>query len=172
MFKAIGHFLRFIVNMVSHIAEIIGMVLLCVMVLTVSYICFTRYVLGFTPAWGEELALMCMIWFGFMAIALGVRDDGHIGVTLFDRFYPPAMLRVLNLFKYVCTCLFGLFMAHYGYKMALVGSWNKLPGLGISSYWLYIVVSGSGVAIVVYSVMHFFRHIRNRNEVLREGEDA
>jgi TRAP-type C4-dicarboxylate transport system permease small subunit len=143
------------------------------MVLVVSYTCFTRYVLSFTPAWGEELALMCMVWFGFMAIALGVRDDGHIGVTLFDKFYPPPLLWLLNLFKYLAVMAFGYFMTVEGYRMALVGAWNKLPGLGLSSYYMYIIVTASGVAIIVYCLQKLVEHILNRkNDTLLEGEDA
>lgn len=170
--RNIGWAVRWVIAAVSHIAEHVGMVLLCVMVLVVSYTCFTRYVLSFTPSWGEEVALLCMVWFGFMAIALGVRDDGHIGVTVFDRFYPPKLLWALNLFKYVAIGAFSLFMIYYGKKMADVGAWNKFPGIGITSYWLYIIVPASGVAILVYCLQKFYEHFMNKNDVFAEGEDA
>ncbi len=170
MGKSVTYVIEFILALVSHIAEIVGMVLLALMVLVVSYTCFTRYVLGFTSAWSEELALMCMVWFGFMAIALGVRDDGHIGVTLFDKFYPRPLLRFLNLFKYVAVGAFGVFMAVQGYNMAMVGSWNKLPGMGISSYWMYIIVAASGVAIVVYCLEKLFIHATGKHGAPLDGE--
>ncbi len=168
--KSISYIIEFVITLVSHIAELVGMVLLALMVLVVSYTCFTRYALGFTSAWSEELALMCMVWFGFMAIALGVRDDGHIGVTLFDKFYPPRLLHALNLFKYVAIIGFGIFMAREGYKMALVGSWNKLPGMGVSSYWMYIIVAASGVAIIVYGLEKLIVHFAGTSVSRLDGE--
>lgn len=157
---------------VSRVVEIIGMILLMLMTLVVCYTVFTRYFLNFSPAWGEEMALLCMVWFGFMAIALGVRDDGHIGVTIMDRFYPPLMLRLLNLFKYVCVGVFAVFMIREGFKMAQIGRWNKLPGMGITSWWLYIIVPVCGVAILVYCIEKLYEHIRGDNGTRLDEEDG
>ena len=146
---------RKIERSVSMFLEHAGMVLLVLMVLVVCFTVVTRYFFSYTPAWGEESALLCMVWFGFMSMALGVRDDLHLSITIMDKFFPRFLKKPVALFKYVCTSGFGLFMATEGWKMARVGMLNKFPGLGISSGWLYSAVPIAGAAIIVYSVEKF-----------------
>ena len=153
---------RKIEKLVSHIVELIGMALLALMVLVVCYTVVTRYTLNYTPSWGEELALLCMVWFGFMSIALGVRDDLHIGVTLFDPLFPPAVIRALDVFKYVATAGFAAFMVREGWTMTKIGRFNKFPGLGITSSWLYVVVVISGAAIIVYCIERLYGIFTNK----------
>jgi len=120
------------------------------MTLVVCFTVFTRYVLNYTPSWSEETALLCMVWFGFLSIALGVRDDGHIGVTIFDKLVSPRVLRKLDFFKWVCVCVFGVFMLTQGITLTQIGLHNEFPGLGITSAWLYVIVPIAGTAIIIY----------------------
>lgn len=143
-------------------AEYIGMSLLVLMTLVVCYTVFTRYVLSFTPAWGEELALLSMVWFGFLSIALGVRDDGHIGVTILDPFFSKSVIKWLDVFKYVATIVFAAFMMVEGWRITKIGMLNNFPGMGISSGWLYGIVPISGFAIFIYSLEKLNAILRGR----------
>lgn len=137
---------------VSMLVEYLGMILLVLMILVVCFTVVTRYFFSYTPSWSEETALLCMVWFGFLSMALGVRDDLHLSITILDRFMNTLTLKGLDLFKYGCTAGFGLFMITQGWKMTLVGLMNKFPGLQITSAWLYGAVPLAGGAMVVYSV--------------------
>lgn len=130
----------------------VAMTVQVIMAVIVTYAVFTRYFLSYTPAWGEEGALLCMVWFGFLSIAIGVRDNLHLSMDIIDRFMPRRFVPPLELFKYVVMLLIGVFMAYQGSIMVEVGSWNKLPGLKISSAFIYLVVPLSGSAIVLYCV--------------------
>lgn len=154
---------RKIERSVSLFVEHLGMVLVVVMVLDVCFTVFTRYFLSYTPSWGEETALLCMVWFGFLSMALGVRDDLHLSITLLDRIIPKTLDKPVTLFKYVCTFGYGVFMLVYGYRLAQVGRLNDFPGLGISSAWLYAAVPVAGLAIAVYSIEKFAQILLNRN---------
>lgn len=141
---------RRIEKSVSVLAEYVSMTMMVVMTLVVCYTVMTRYGFSYTPSWGEETALLCMVWFGFLSTALGVRDDGHIGVTILDSYIPKKTLRKLDLFKWAAVFAFAVFMVVEGWALVQVGRLNNFPGLGISSAWLYCVVPLSGVAIMVY----------------------
>ena len=164
-----GNVFRKIEQCVSIVAEYLGMGLLVLMTLVVCYTVFTRYVLGFTPAWGEETALLSMVWFGFLSIALGVRDDGHIGVTILDPLLSAPVLWVLNIFKYVMVIVFSGFMMFEGWKITKIGMLNQFPGLDISSAWLYGVVPFSGFAIFVYSLEKLLDVIRSGSRAAATG---
>lgn len=160
---------RKIERSVSMVVEHVGMFLLVTMVLVVCFTVFTRYFLSYTPSWGEETALLCMVWFGFLSMALGVRDDLHLSITILDQILSKPVLKVLNLVKYVCTGGYGLFMIVQGQKLVQVGLLNRFPGLGITSAWLYAVVPISGAAIIVYSIEKFFLTMVNKDVL--DGEE-
>lgn len=162
---------RKIEKSVSMFVENIGMVLLVAMVIVVCFTVFTRYFLSYTPSWGEETALLCMVWFGFLSMALGVRDDLHLSITILDQILSGPVIKVLNLIKYVCTGGYGVFMAVQGYKLVQVGLLNRFPGLGITSAWLYAALPVAGAATVVYSVEKFFLTMTNKDVLVEKSKD-
>lgn len=162
---------RKIERAVSIFVEHVGMTLLVFMVIVVCFTVFTRYFLSYTPSWGEETALLCMVWFGFLSMALGVRDDLHLSITILDRILSKPVIKLLNLVKYVCTGGYGVFMVVQGYKLVQVGLLNRFPGLGITSAWLYAALPVAGAAAVVYSIEKFFLTLVNK-DVLQDGNAA
>ena len=143
-------------DLLSALFEYVGMTLQVLMVLVVCYTIVTRYFFSQTPAWGEAAALLCMVWFGFLSIALGVRDEVHLSVTLIDSIFPKRLLILLALLKHVLIIGCGVFMIVHGNAMVQIGRLNQLSGLRLSSGFLYAVVPISGFAIVVYSITHIY----------------
>ena len=158
MLKKIEHF-------VTNIMEYLGMALLLLMTATVCLTVFTRYFLGFTPGWGEELALISMVWFGFLSMAIGVSENLHIGITILDHALSKKMMLYLDIFKYAAVGAFSLFMISEGLTMTEIGLGNLLPGIQLSSAFLYAVVPLSGVAILAYSIIHIIMLVKNGQEV-------
>ena len=163
---------RKIETAVSMFVEHVGMVLLVLMVLVVCFTVVTRYFFSYTPSWSEETALLCMVWFGFLSMALGVRDDLHLSITVLDKLLPLPVMKLLALFKYVCTTGFGIFMMTQGWKMVKVGLMNKFPGLQITSAWLYSAVPVAGAAIILYSIEKFYDILLNRRRPIPVTTDC
>lgn len=161
---------RKIERSVSLFVENVGAVLFVVMVLVVCFTVVTRYFFSYTPSWSEETALLCMVWFGFLSMALGVRDDLYLSITVIDRLLPKPLLKLLQFFKYICTGGYGVFMVVQGWRMVQVGLLNRFPGLGITSAWLYAPLCLGGTAIAVYSVEKFFLTLFDKNVL--GGEEA
>lgn len=158
MLKKLEHF-------VTNIMEYLGMALLLLMTATVCFTVFTRYFLGFTPGWGEELALISMVWFGFLSMAIGVSENLHIGITILDKNFSKKTMVYLDIFKYLAVGTFSLFMISEGLTMTEIGMGNLLPGIQVSSAVLYAVVPISGLAILAYSIIHIITLVKNRQEV-------
>ncbi len=51
------------------------------MVAVVCLVVFSRYVLNDTPRWGEEVALLAMVWFSLLSAVPAIWDNRHIRVT-------------------------------------------------------------------------------------------
>lgn len=149
--------------------EITSMSLLVLMTLIVSWVVFSRYFLHYTPAWGEESALLCMVWFGFLSIAIGVRDELHLDISLIDMVLPSGMKKLLYWFKQILLLAFACFMVREGLTITQVGAGNYMPGIKLSSSVLYAAVPVAGIFMVFYVISNSLKQLRsNKNREVRE----
>jgi TRAP-type C4-dicarboxylate transport system permease small subunit len=74
--------------------------------LDVFYQFFTRYVLGDSAAWTEEIARYLLIVVTFVGASLGVRRNTHIHVEFLYRYIPAAAGRALSTFVDVLRIAF------------------------------------------------------------------
>ncbi|TYP53242.1 TRAP transporter small permease [Thermosediminibacter litoriperuensis] len=146
--------------------ETLSMSLLIMMTLIVSWVVFSRYFLHKTPAWGEEASLLCMVWFGFLSMAIGVRDNLHLSITILDQYLSDKTKNNLNWISRVLILGFALFMIKEGIRMSQVATGNYMPGLKLNSAFLYAVIPISGVAMIYYIISASISEIK-RKEVTR-----
>lgn len=120
-----------------------------------------RYLLGSSPAWAEQTALLLMIWMTFLGSAAGIADGFHIrvaeGVANLPPHWSARAVRLANLL----TVMSGLLIAWFG--VMLVGeTWqNAVPTLPLTRGAAYSVIPLSGLLIAVFAAVHLVR-----------GEDA
>ena len=119
------------------------------MVVTVCYVVFMRYVMSSAPRWGEEVALMCMVWFSLLSATLAIWDNRHIRITVWELVLPPHVLRLLELAVHLI--LFGILvlMLHFGLELLQVVAPGKMSGTGISYLYLYGAVPVASVFMLV-----------------------
>jgi TRAP-type C4-dicarboxylate transport system permease small subunit len=134
------------------------------MTLIVSWVVFSRYFLHKTPAWGEEGALLCMVWFGFLSMALGVRDDLHLRITILDQFLSDKTKNFLNWISRILTIGFAIFMITEGIKMSKVATGNYMPGIKLNSAFLYAAVPLAGIAMIYYIIQASIKEIKRIGE--------
>lgn len=140
------------------------MSLLVLMTLIVTWVVFSRYFLHKTPAWGEEGALLCMVWFGFLSMALGVRDDLHLRITILDQFLSDKTKNFLNWISRILIIGFAIFMITEGIKMSKVATGNYMPGIKLNSAFLYAAVPLAGIAIIYYIIQVSIEEIKRTGE--------
>jgi C4-dicarboxylate transporter DctQ subunit len=81
----------------SRLEEIAVSVLLVAATLLTFTQVITRYALGTTLSWGEELIINMLIWAGLIGSSLALRMGIHIGVDLFVKKFPPRVAKALTL---------------------------------------------------------------------------
>lgn len=124
-------------------------IMLALQVIITSYIVFGRYVLNSTPPWGEPAILMLMVWFSLLSSALAFKDNTHIRMSIIDLILPRKGLKAFKGMYYLLTLVFALFMVKAGYELVQLTSVSMIPGLKISSAWLYSSVMVTGVCILI-----------------------
>jgi TRAP-type C4-dicarboxylate transport system permease small subunit len=111
--------------------EIIAALSLVGMLVTVVTHVIMRYFFHNAPGWGEELARQFMVVFCFIGIALGVRDNLHIALTVVVEHGLKKITLPIEIFNKIITFALGImisaFMGPYFTKL----QYNRLPGTGI-----------------------------------------
>jgi len=128
---------------------------------------FCRYVLHFSIAWADEIVLVMLIWFVFIALAIGVRKKIHMSIDFLTFFLPRKFLDgVAERFVDFLTFCFGGVLIYFGIELIKIGSYSALASINLPSSLEYIFIPVSGV-LVLYSAL--FDFLRSRS--VPEEED-
>ena len=148
---------------ISHIYNTIRFIaigFLVVQIVVVSYVVFGRFILNDTPRWGEELSLLCMVWFSLLSASMAERNRAHIGVKLNKFFLPPIGLRIIDIINYLIKFGIAVFMIYSGSVLAFTTRGGVLPGLDISVFWLYLSIPLAGfflLLVLIFRIKEVFK---------------
>ncbi|MBQ6124806.1 MAG: TRAP transporter small permease [Spirochaetales bacterium] len=153
-------FLNKIEDIVYTIGENICMVFMLLMVLIVCITVFGRFVLNKTPAWGDEIAIACMIWFGLVSSSLAERDDRHIRVSIVDKVYPKRLVRVFHIVFYILKIAFGAILTYQSIRLVIFNKRVFMTGAPkISEAWVSLAGVVMGVIMLFYLITRFKKEV-------------
>lgn len=138
----------------------LAMVLLVTMVLLVFFNVVLRY--GFRSGifWSEEISLVIVIWFTFIAMALGVKESLHINMNILPRKLPKPFFTALDCMRDALVILIGVVLIYFGWKLTLNGAKSSLPATNIPNSINYIILPVVGIFIVLYAIIHLYEDTR------------
>lgn len=122
---------------------------LLIQILVLIYVVFGRYILRSTPRWGEQLALLCMVWFSLLSASLAVKENRHIKLTFINDILPLKIKKILEYIFFILKFLFALFMLLAGTELVILTLGSTIPGLGISTSWKYLAVPVTGLSLIL-----------------------
>lgn len=132
----------------------LAMLQLVAMVLLISVQVFCRYVLGFSISWVEEVSLLLMVWFSFIAMAIGVKNKLHIAIELFTMWLPQQIKRqIISRIADISIIIIGFVLIYYGILLVQYGLLSTLPATGLPAAAGYIFVPVTGVLITYDALM-------------------
>ena len=118
---------------------------------------FARYVLGNSPAWAEQTALVLMIWMTFLGTASGIADGFHIriveGVMSLREPWRKRAVQTANLL----IVLAGILILALGSKLVGTTWGNAVPTLPLSRGMVYLVIPVSGALMAVFAMQKLIR---------------
>lgn len=131
----------------------ICVVLLTAQVISILIMVVGRYFFNKVPAWSEQFALFCMIWFAMFSIALAVRDDSHVKMEVIDTLVSPKALLGFKLFGNFCTMIFGIVMVIFGTKISALTWTTKLSAFRVPSGLQYFSAVAGGLFMVINAII-------------------
>ena len=143
-----------------------GLLLLMMVVLCADVFLgvFSRYVIGRTFTWYDEIARLLFVWIVFLGAAVGVRRSAHFRLHLLVDRFPPAARRVAHVFGVLVLMGFGLVLIQQGWKLVELGQFQRTPVMGLSKQYVYASVPAGGALIILYSFPHLWRALRGESE--------
>jgi len=167
MLKAYNAYAKFI-DILCKVLDFICITLMLAMVAVVFYQVIMRQIFDNAPAWSEEVSLIMKAWFVYLGVAIGLKEDLHIGITmLVSRLPKKIMFAVELVVSALILFLSGLFF-HYGYSLANFVRANSLPATGTSVSVFYFAIATAGVLMILIGLLRIAKQIVNRKEILSD----
>lgn len=151
------------IHTIEKIIEYISMVTLLIMVVIVFSQVLTRYIFNFTPRWSEETAVILMIWFGFISVAMGVKKGTHLSISFLVNLFPITIRKYFFILDELMILIFGYFITVNGADLSINTLASILPGTELPATVEYMPLPISGVMIMIYSILRIIDLITNKN---------
>ena len=149
--------------------NLICVILLTLQTVTILIMVAGRYIFNHVPAWSEQGALFCMIWFSILSISLAVRTDSHVKMEAVDNLVSPGVLRYFKLFGSACCVAFGFILVHYGMKLTVLTWPNKLSALRIPTGAQYFSAVAGCVFIMLNAIVYSIEMLAKYEYEKKEG---
>lgn len=152
-------------------AVILAEVMLVAMAIIIGITVFMRYVLNTGLKWGEEISLVLVIWFSFIAMAIGVRKNLHISIHLFRN--PGRVIEtILTKLQALVVVFVGFVMLWYGNIIIQFMARSILPATELPSSVMYAVLPLSAVLIMYEGITDLVGYDTDRETEKLEERDA
>ena len=128
---------------------------LMLLVVTVTWQVFSRYVLNDPSSWTDELARYVMVWLGLFGASYLFGMKGHLAITLLDSFLKGKAHMVLHLALNAISFAFvSLAMFSGGLGLMEKTTQQLSPALQLPMSSVYSILPISAVIILIYLVLN------------------
>jgi len=144
-------------SLVSRGLLLLSALSLALMMAILTWQVFSRYLLGDSPAWAEQSALILMIWMTFLGSASGIAEGFHIriveGVTSLAQPGRSRAIKAANLL----IILAGILILFLGIRLVGATWANAVPTLPLTRGMVYLVIPFSGGLMAVFALQKLLR---------------
>ena len=147
--------------------EFILVILLLAMTLIMGIQVFTRYFLGHSLAWSEEITRYLFIWSGFISVSYCTKKCISIKIEQFISIFPKRGKAMIKLVNHTIEIIFFLFLIPYAYlylKSAVV-SGQTSPACGIPMYYIQAAPLFSFILVSIRIIQRWIEELKIIREV-------
>lgn len=155
-----------VLNPIFYLCMILKACVVAMMVAIASltfYQVVMRYGLNRSSSWSEEAVRFIFIWCSFLAIAMGVRDNIHIGINVVVELFSKKIQAFIEVVGYIAMIVFSGYLVFYGWQVVVATGSQTSPGLGIPMSWVYASVPTMGALIVIFGLEGAYKVISGNN---------
>lgn len=149
----------------NNLEEIVGGILFIIMLIVLAFQIFSRQVLDSPLTWSEGLAKFIFVYVGYLAVSIGIKENGHVYIDYFVKKFPVSIQKTLNYLFQIMIAVAIIAMGYIGYEMAMRKVPVQIVSLGISYAYMYMALPLLSVLMLYRLLERNIIEIRNKNEV-------
>lgn len=138
-------------DVISGICIFVASIAMVVLIATFGWLVFGRYVLNVTPTWVEQLALLLICYIAFLGAAAGIKENTHLGVTLFRDMLPETGQKAVLILIDLILAAFGAVMLVAGITLMKFGWDTLLPMLDVPESFRTLAITSCGGLIFLFA---------------------
>lgn len=147
-------------KIMKYYEEYLGGILFAVMFITLIMQIFSRQILNKPLIWTEELARLVFVYIAMLGVTLGVKYEQHVGIEILSDMFPPALARIMNIFKAILTGIIIVLLIFIGIEITKRKASLELISLGISSGYLYAALPIGGIMMGIRFVENIYKKLQ------------
>jgi len=148
----IASYLRRFLETINHFVESLCSFLLATMVVIIVVQVGFRYLLNAPISWSEEVAILILVWFGWLSVAVAVYRHSHMAIDVIYDHLPSIGKYWLNIIIQFLITVFAVnIMLNSSLLVAMVDE-QTLPASGILRSCLYFAPMVATVLMTINSV--------------------
>jgi TRAP-type C4-dicarboxylate transport system permease small subunit len=155
-----SEFIKSLRNMLDKTILIVCGVAIILLVITVTWQVFSRYVLNDPSSFTDELSRYTMIWLGLLGASYLFGKNKHLAITLLGDSISKRKNEILQFFINILVLFFVIFAMFKGGISLMARTMEQLsPALQLPMAYVYLILPVSAVVIVVYIMMNILEPI-------------
>jgi TRAP-type C4-dicarboxylate transport system permease small subunit len=155
-----------IADAVERLLDALLLAAIAVMVVSICWQVFGRFVLNHSPSWTEEVARFLMAWITLLGSAAVLRRRGHIAVTFVVELMPRPLALAVGLLRDLLILVMAGALGWYGYAFAVIGGRRDSAALEIPMFYPYLAIPVGAALIALLLLLS-----RAGREELRAGAE-
>lgn len=150
--------------------------LLLAMVVIVFWNVVSRYFLGISIAWSEEISRFMLIWVVFLGTVLAYIKDEHLSLDILIKVLPKKAANTMQVVADLGVLYAIQIIVRGGYSLTMQ-SWDWLsPAAAVPYACVYLIIPIAGVALFIMTIAKMINHInillgktKDKEELAKEG---
>ncbi|ADY14481.1 TRAP transporter small permease [Sphaerochaeta globosa] len=141
--------------------QYVGILILCIMTITVFVAVLSRFFIGFSLSWVEESATFAMAWICAIGAGLTARKGGLTTIEIGVMWLPEHIKRVVAVIAALISfCIFTVII-YYGTEMAIiVNSQHATTIPMLTMFWVYVAMPFGVLIMFVNTLIHTVEVVR------------
>lgn len=129
----------------------------------------SRYILGSSLTWSEELGRYIFVWMSFLGMAIGVKQGSHVALDILVKKLTGVSQKLLMLINNGLVFFFGICLSYSGFQLFELGMKQKSPTLQLPMQYVYIVIPISGIILVYFVLSETIKLFKGQGPKGKEG---
>ncbi len=142
----------------ENLEESLMVVSLILMTVIMGIQVFSRYVLGASLSWSEELTRYIFVWAGFLSVSYCTKKCISIKIEQFVNLFPKHGRLIFRLINYTLELVFFIYLIPFAvkYLMSAVESGQVSPACHIPMYYVQAAPLVSFIMVAVRLIQRWY----------------